>query len=280
MSSVNNLLNSGVSSVTGNSVATSALSRLSDKLDAIESDTSVSDEAKQKQVDKIKGQMATAASISGNISNAGNLINGMLGGRTDTVDFASFFGSDLSTMRLLLSSSSATQREARVLASEISLDKARGVDTSDKEEKLSNMTANTSILNKGLSGKIDSALADKTTDKDTRSEIDKINDELAANQKKLDAEFSKKYGNKWKDGAIVEDDGSDSDKKTEETKTDSSSAASTGSSSTSSKTPKPSVIDQINAGLRENQSKLDKEFSEKYGNTWKDGNIVEEDDNN
>ncbi len=258
MSSINSLMNAGSSSVTGNSVATNSLDRLSEQLTELENDTTKTDEYKEKQVAKIKSQMSTAASISNNIANASNLINGMLGARTDTVDFAQFFGNDVSTMRVLLNASSQSQKEARVLASEISLDRARGVDTSDKEERLSNMSANINIMNNSLSSRINNALADEETDRDTRSVIDKINDQLAENQKKLDKEF----------GHVSEED---KDKETE--KTDSSTSSETVKEKTAAEKEydrihKPSVIDEINAGLAENQKKLDEEF----GNNTNGGN--------
>lgn len=283
MSTINSLMNAGSTSTTGNSVTSSALNKLTDQLSDLESNTTLSDEAKQRKIDKINSQISTAASVSANISNAGNLISGMLGTNTDKVDFSPFFGTDLATVRIVASSSMQTQKEARMLAAEINLDKIRGNDTSDKEAKLANMSENVSILNNSLNNKINNILSDEKTDHDTRAIIDKINDQLESNQKKLDKEFGNKYGNTWKDGEIVsnektEDDSED--KKTEETKSDSSSSSSSSSSSTSStkKEPKPSVIDQINSGLKENQSKLDKEFGEKYGNSWENGSIVEDKD--
>lgn len=242
MSSINSLLNAGSSSVTGSSVANNALDKLNEKLSEIESDTTKSDEYKQKQIEKINGQMSTAANVQANIANASNLINGMLG-KTDVVDFGMFFGTDLGTVRTLFSASMQSQKEARLLASEISLDKMRGNDTSDKEEKLSNMSANISILNNSLNSRINDVLANEDTDRDTRSVIDKIKDQLDINQKKLDKEFGKVSG----------------DEKTDKTETESSS--STGK--TEKKEPEPSVIDKINAGLEENQKKLDEEFSNK-----------------
>lgn len=279
MSTINGLMNAGTTSTTGNSVTSNALNKLTDQLSDLESNNTLSDEAKQRKIDKINSQISTAASVSANIANAGNLINGMLGRNTDVVDFSPFFGTDLSTVKIVASSSMQTQKEARLLASEISLDKIRGNDTSDKEERLSNMSANVSILNKGLNQRIETILADENTDHDTRAIIDKINDQLADSQKKLDSEFSKKYGNSWKDGQIVEGEEKTEtdDKKTEESKTESSSSSS--STSTTSKTePKPSIIDQINSGLKANQDKLDKEFSDKYGNKWENGSIVEDDE--
>ncbi len=283
MSTINSLMNAGSTSTTGNAVTSNALNKLTDQLSDLEGNTTLSDEAKQRKIDKINSQINAAASVSANIANAGNLINGMLGKNTDVCDFSPFFGTDLQTVKIVASSSMQTQKEARMLAAEINLDKIRGNDTSDKEAKLANMSENVSILNKGLNNKISNILSNEETDHDTRAIITQINDQLAESQKKLDKEFGNKYNNTWKDGEIVsneksEDSEGSEDKKTEETKTDSSSSSSTSSSTTTKTEPKPSVIDQINSGLQANQDKLDKEFGEKYGNTWENGSIVE--DNN
>lgn len=250
MSSINSLLNAGSSSVTGSSVSNGALNKISEKISDIENDTTKSDEYKQKQINKLKSQLSTASNVQANISNASNLINGMLGNNTDTVDFSFFFGSDISSIRTLMNANMQTQKEARVLASEISLDKIRGCDTSDKEEKLSNMSANMSISNNSLNSKINSVLANEDTDRDTRAVIDKIKDGLAAEQKKLDKEF----------GHTSEEESED--KKTEEaTKTESTSTTEkTAAEKEYDRIHKPSVIDQINAGLEENQKKLEEEF--------------------
>lgn len=254
MSSINSLMNSGSSSVNGNSVASSSLSRLSEQLSDLESDTTKTDAQKEKQVAKIKSAMSAAASVSANIANASSLISGMLGTRSDSADFSALLGNDVSSMRLLLSASNQSQKEARVLASEIQLDKARGLDTSDKEEKLSNLSSSISIMNNSLSSRINNALADEDTDKDTRAVIDKIKDQLAENQKKLDKEF----------GHASEDD------KTESDKTDTSKTETTKEKTAAEKEydriHKPSVIDQINSGLAENQKKLDEEFGNNKDN--------------
>ena len=254
MSSINSLMNAGSASVTGNAVANNAINKISEKISDIESDTTRTDEYKQKQIDKLSSQLSTAANVQANIANASSLINGMLG-KTDTVDFSYFFGSgDLSTIRTLMNANMQTQKEARVLASEISLDKMRGCDTSDKEERLSNMSANMSISNNTLNSQINNVLADDKTDKDTRSVIDKIKDSLAAEQKKLDKEF----------GHTTEDDKTTDDKKTDtSTATTTESAAKTKEQEEYDRIHKPSVIDQIKSGLEENQKKLDEEFNGK-----------------
>lgn len=251
MSSINSLLNAGSSSVTGNAVSNSALNKISEKISDIENDTTKTDEYKQKQINKLNSQLSTAANVQANINNASNLINGMLG-KTDVVDFSYFFGTDVSTIRTLMNANMQTQKEARVLASEISLDKIRGCDTSDKEEKLSNMSANMSISNNSLNSKINSVLADEKTDRDTRAVIDKIKDSLAAEQKKLDKEF----------GHTSEDDKTSEDKKNEETAstTESANEMTAAEKAEYDRIHKPSVIDQIKSGLEDNQKKLEEEF--------------------
>lgn len=249
MSSINSLMNAGSSSVTGNAVSNSALNKISEKISDIENDTSKSDEYKQKQIDKLNSQLSTAANVQANIANASNLINGMLG-KTDVVDFSYFFGTDLGTIRTLMNANMQTQKEARVLASEISLDKIRGNDTSDKEERLSNMSANMTISNNSLNSKINNILADEKTDRDTRSVIDRIKDDLAANQKKLDKEF----------GHTSEEDKTSDEKKTEESTAAETAKEKTAAEKEYDRIHKPSVIDQINAGLEENQKKLEEEY--------------------
>lgn len=254
MSSINSLMNSGSSSVSGNSVASSSLSRLSEQLSDLESDTTMTDAQKEKQVAKIKSAMSAASSVSANIANASSLISGMLGTNTDSSSFSGLLGNDVSSMRLLLSASSQSQKEARVLASEIQLDKIRGLDTSDKEEKLSNLSSSISMMNSSLSSRINNALASEDTDRDTRAIIDKINDQLAENQKKLDKEF----------GHTSEDDKTESEKT--ETTTETETKEKTAAEKEYDRIHKPSVIDEINSGLAENQKKLDEEFGNNKDN--------------
>lgn len=253
MSSINSLMNAGSSSVTGNAVANNALNRISEKLTEIEKDTSKSEEYKQQQVDKLNSQLSTAANVQANIANASNLINGMLG-KTDVVDFSNFFGTDISTVRTLMSANMQTQKEARVLASEISLDKIRGNSTADKEERLSNMSANLNISNNSLNSKINNILADEKTDRDTRAVIDRIKDDLAAEQKKLDKEF----------GHVSEEDKASEEEKTEETSKKTENTAAKGMTEAEKKEydriHAPSVIDKINQGLKDEQKRLEKEF--------------------
>ena len=249
-------MNSGSASVSGNSVASNSLNKLSEQLSDLESDTTKTDAQKEKQVAKIKSAMSAAASVSANIANASSLIGGMLGTNTDSSSFSGLLGNDVSSMRLLLSASSQSQKEARVLASEIQLDKIRGVDTSDKEEKLSNLSSSINIMNNSLSSRINSALADEDTDRDTRAVIDKIKDQLAENQKKLDKEF----------GHASEDDKKTDKTESDKTETTAETKEKTKEQEEYDRIHKPSVIDQINKGLEENQKKLDEEYGNNKGN--------------
>ena len=172
--------------------------------------------------------------------NSASLVTNMLGmSAANTSDLNMFFGSDLTSIKTLYSATLTVQKEARALAAEIRLDKIRGVDTSDKEAKLANLNDSVSFLDKSITSKIDNALADKNTSSDSRSVIDKIKDELEANQKKLDKEF----------GNTTDDD----DEKEVEEKDE----------STEKEVDNRPIIDRINDGLAENQKKLDEEFSSK-----------------
>lgn len=244
MSTVNGLLNSGSAGVTGSSVANKTLNNINEKLSDIENDTTHSEEYKEKQVKKLNSQVQIINSSAANIANAGNLINGMLG-KADVSDFSAFFGNNLGAVRALMNANTIAQNDARTLAAEIRLDKIRGNDTSDKEERLANLTESSSILNKSLNSRIDWLLSDEKTDKDTRSVIDRIKDDLKANQQKLDKEFGRTKDDKEEDGVTTKSELSE----------DSKTGKNTGT--------KPTVIDSIKSGLAENQKKLDEEFSAK-----------------
>lgn len=91
-------------------------------------------------------------------------------------------------------SSLSVQNQARSLSSEIALDKARGVDTSDKQEKLSNLTANISLMNASLKSDVNSALEDKVENEEVVSVIDGIKASLEQYEKDAKAFVEKKYG--------------------------------------------------------------------------------------
>lgn len=239
MSTVNGLLNSGSASATGSSVANKALNSVNEKLSEIENDTTHSDEYKEKQVKKLNSQVGVISNVSANIANANNLINGMLG-KTDISDFSAFFGNNLTAVKALMNANTIAQNDARTLAAEIRLDKIRGNDTSDKEARLANLTESTSLLNKSLNSSIDSLLSDENTDRDTRIVIDKIKDDLKANQNKLDKEFGRTKDDKEEDGVTTKKELSEDSKENSGT-----------------------VIDKIKSDLKKNQEKINEEYSAK-----------------
>ena len=241
MSSITNMINSGVSSVTGSTAADSALSNLSNKLAEVEESDKYSDEYKEKEVDRLSSQLSSVSAQLTASYNSANLVTSMLGmSAADTSDLNMFFGSDLTTIKSLYNATLSVQKEARTLAAEVRLDKIRGVDTSDKEAKLANLNDSVSFLDKSINSKIDSALADKNLDTDSRSVIDRIKDELEANQKKLDKEFGK-----------TTDEEEEAKEVEEETKSDKK-----------EKDNRP-VIDRIKDEAAEREKKLHDEFSTK-----------------
>ncbi|MCH5199679.1 MAG: hypothetical protein J1F60_01875 [Oscillospiraceae bacterium] len=243
MSTVSNMIGAGLTGTNG--VGDSALNNLSSKLAEIEENDNYSDEYKQKEVDRLSGQIGAVSAQLTASYNSANIVTSMLGiSNDDASDLSMFFGSDLTSIKALYNATLSVQKEARTLAAEVRLDKIRGVDTSDKEAKLANLNDSVSFLDKTVSSKIDNALSDKSLDMDSRSVIDQIKDDLKANQKKLDKEF----GN-------AEDD--EEEKKTE------AADSSDKSSKTEKKKDNRSVIDRINDELAENQKKLDEEFSGK-----------------
>lgn len=239
MSTVNGLLNSGSASATGSSVANKALNNINEKLSEIESDTTHSEEYKERQVKKLNSQVGVISNVSANIANANNLINGMLG-KTDVSDFSAFFGNDLSSVRALMNAYTIAQNDARTLAAEIRLDKIRGNDTSDKEARLANLSENTALLNKSLNSSIDNLLSNEKTDKDTKLVIDKIKDDLKTNQSKLDKEFGRTKDDKEEDGVTTKKELSEDSKKNSGT-----------------------VIDKIKSDLEKNEKEIKEEYSAK-----------------
>ncbi|MCL2035923.1 MAG: hypothetical protein FWG83_00860 [Oscillospiraceae bacterium] len=96
-------------------------------------------------------------------------------------DSAVFIGarSELSTLQALNSARIGIENRARTLVGEIGRDRARGMDVSDRQEALSNLTGNLDILNKNLSGSIDKALATGNKDGKFVDVVGRIRDSLA-----------------------------------------------------------------------------------------------------
>ena len=203
MSTVTSMISAGVSGVSGSSYTSSSssasatLDKLSQELVKVRSSTTLTDEEKQEQLNSINEKISDLVSTQTSSASSGsNIVSSMLGQKednTDKCDFSFFFGSGytLANVKSLASASRKIESEARILTGEIAVDKIRGLDTSDKEEKLTNLTANVSILNQNLASQIESALADEGADQETLSVIGQINEELKANQEKLDKEFGK-----------------------------------------------------------------------------------------
>ena len=241
MSTITNMIGSGVTSVTGSTAGDTALSKLNDKLTSLE-ENKYSDEYKEKETDRLSSQLDSVSARLTASYNSASLVTNMLGmPAANTSDLNMFFGSDLTSIKTLYGATLTVQKEARILAAEVRLDKIRGVDTSDKEAKLANLNDSVSFLDSTISSKIDNALADKNTNSDSRSVIDKIKDDLAANQKKLDKEFGN-VTDEEREAAKEADEKSESAEEERDTRP---------------------VIDRINDGLAENQKKLDEEFSGK-----------------
>ena len=241
MSTVTNMIGSGLSGTTGYTPGDNALSKLNDRLTELEK-SDYSDGYKEKETDKLSGQLDSVSAKLAASYNSASLVTNMLGmSAANTSELSMFFGSDLTAIKSLYSATLTVQKEARILAAEVRLDKIRGVDTSDKETKLANLNDSVSFLDSTISSKIDNALADKKTGSDSRSVIDKIKDDLAANQKKLDKEF----------GNVTDEEREAAEKAEENT------------DPAEEKRDSRPVIDRINDGLAENQKKLDEEFSGK-----------------
>jgi len=69
-------------------------------------------------------------------------------------------GSELSNLQAMNSARIGIENRARSLIGEIGRDRARGIDVSDRQEALSNLTGNLDILSRNLNSSIDRALAD------------------------------------------------------------------------------------------------------------------------
>lgn len=200
MSTITGMINAGAFGVTGSSYAggasASTFETLNQELESVKNSTELTDDEKQEKLESINNEISRAASTqSVAMSTKGNLVSSMLGvpdNGDDGFGNAGFFfgtGYTLANVKSLYSASKTIEKEARVLSAQIAVDKIRGLDTADKQEKLANLTENVNILNNNLSSQIESALADKEADKETLSVIGQIKEELEANQKELDKEF-------------------------------------------------------------------------------------------
>jgi len=95
-----------------------------------------------------------------NNSGNGSGAPGMWGG--GTFDNSVFFqsGGELANLQAMNSARIGIESRAKALVGEIGRDRARGLDVSDRQEALLNLTGNLDILNRNLSNSIDRALSD------------------------------------------------------------------------------------------------------------------------
>jgi hypothetical protein len=127
--------------------------------------------------EELREQQAEArmASITAGINNANNVSSlfsymnsssdnsnngGLWGGGTFDTSVFIQSGAELSNLQAMNSARIGIENRARSLVGEIARDRARGVDVSDRQEALGNLTGNLDILNRNLSNSVDRALAD------------------------------------------------------------------------------------------------------------------------
>jgi hypothetical protein len=136
------------------------------------------------------------ANISNNATMFGLSSGNSAGGAATGLNVLFGAGATLSNLQAINLARVGIENRSRSLVSEIKMDKMRGINTGAKEEALANLTENLSILDSSLSGDVDETLNGggesaydlKPGDK---SVIQRIRDQLDANQKKLDAEYNK-----------------------------------------------------------------------------------------
>lgn len=138
----------------------------------------------------------SSASSSASSSLFGNSDTFSLFGNTSSSDsgFDFFFGAKntLSSLSMVNKARQGIENRARTLTAEIKMDKMRGIDTSGKEEALTNLTSNVTLMNDNLSNNVNKALSNDSSSSETHTPIiTKIKDQLKETQKSLDTEFEK-----------------------------------------------------------------------------------------
>ena len=196
MSTINSTVSASMGYSSVNSSVSKKISSLSEELTRITADTEMSDSQKQQKLDKINKeisdiQLSSNALSSSQSSPTSSLLSAMFGNSDEKSSSLSALndaifssGSTLSNVKTLYNASRDIQNQARTLASEIAVDKARGADISDKQNRLSNLVGNVSIIDKKLKSTIDSALeSPEKLDEETLSVIDGIKKSLEENEK-------------------------------------------------------------------------------------------------
>jgi hypothetical protein len=114
-------------------------------------------------------------------NNSGGGAAGVWGGGTfdDSVFFGS--GSELSMLQAMNSARIGIENRVRSLVGEIGRERARGMDVSDRQEALANLTGNLDILSRNLSNSVDRALGEGRGDSQFIDIVGRIRQSLAPN---------------------------------------------------------------------------------------------------
>jgi hypothetical protein len=138
-------------------------------------------------------RMAAVAAGVGTAGNVSNLFtymnnsNSSAGGNNALWGAGTFAGSDsvffnsggeLSSLQAMNSARIGIENRARSLVGEIARDRARGLDVSDRQEALGNLTGNLDILNRNLSSSIDRALGEGRGDSNFIDVVGRIRQSL------------------------------------------------------------------------------------------------------
>jgi hypothetical protein len=181
MATINSLISANV---VNNSSVTAIKKEIADlKSKAGETDSAEYKEKLSELKARLDGAALSAASAS---AGAAEQITGLFSyigsgsdgdsGFSDDVFFGS--GNFLANLKAMNYARIGIQNQARTLASQISVDRAKGYDVSSKQETLANLVGNLDILDKNLSKSIDKAIRNNSGDKEFVSIVDKIRKSL------------------------------------------------------------------------------------------------------
>lgn len=208
MATVGQIASTGYSSAATNAVnkeisdAKTEYSNLSKNKDLTYEELSKLQKEQKAKIAELEKKLSDAETDA--ISSIGSNTSNLLSGNTDTFSlfgnmsnsgqtgFDFFFGAKntLASLSMVNSARQSIENRARTLSAEIKMDKMRGIDTSGKQEALSNLTSNVTLMNDNLTGNVNKAL-EKTKEDDSapyKPIITKIKDQLTATQKELEKE--------------------------------------------------------------------------------------------
>jgi hypothetical protein len=190
MATINNLMSNGLNTSAIRNTQ-NQMSELRNQYRGKEIDSDEYREAMAALRDQHEDARLTAAAAGANVaSNISNLFNYMNNSSNNgapsiwgggTFDQSAFFGgqSELSTLQAMNSARIGIENRARTLVGEIGRDRARGLDVSERQEALSNLTGNLDILNRNLSSSIDRALSDNERSGNFVDMVSRIRQSLA-----------------------------------------------------------------------------------------------------